>query len=110
MLSGVGGGGKSPVEADGKLQPDVIVTDISMPKLTGMVAADRLTESGSSSKIVFSTVHTDPDSVQPAIKTDALAYVSRLRINTDLLVAIDEALAGAFLFPHRDHRREPKAW
>lgn len=45
---GCGGGGKSPVEADGKLQPDVIVTDISLPKLTGIEAADRLTESGSS--------------------------------------------------------------
>lgn len=86
--------GKSLVEAAGKLQSDVIVTDISMPKLTGIEAADRLRESGSSSKIVFLTVHAGPDFAQAALKTGALAYVSKFRINTDLLIAIGEALAG----------------
>jgi DNA-binding NarL/FixJ family response regulator len=86
--------GESLVEAAGKLQPDVIVTDISMPKLNGLGAAHRLVESGSSSKIVFLTVHTDPDFVHAALETGALAYVSKLRIRTDLLVAIGEALAG----------------
>ena len=86
--------GESLVEAAGTLQPDVIVTDISMPKLNGIEAADRLRESGSSSKIVFLTVHVDPDFVRAALKTGALAYVSKFRIRTDLLVAIEEALAG----------------
>ena len=86
--------GQSLVQAAGKLQPDVIVTDISMPKLNGIEAADRLRESGSSSKIVFLTVHADPDFAQAALKTGALAYVSKFRINIDLLVAIGEALAG----------------
>jgi DNA-binding NarL/FixJ family response regulator len=86
--------GESLVEAAEKLQPDVIVTDISMPKLNGIEAADRLRESGSSSKIVFLTVHADPDFVQAVLKTGALAYVSKLRINTDLVVAIGEVVAG----------------
>lgn len=85
--------GESLVEAAGKLQPDVIVTDISMPKLNGIEAAGRLRESGSSSKIVFLTVHADPDFVQAALKTGALAYVSKHRVNTDLVVAIGEAVA-----------------
>jgi DNA-binding NarL/FixJ family response regulator len=86
--------GESLVEAAGKLHPDVIVSDISMPKFDGLEAAHRLRESGSASKIVFLTVHADPDFVQAALKTGALAYVTKLRINTDLLVAIREALAG----------------
>jgi DNA-binding NarL/FixJ family response regulator len=86
--------GESLVEAAGRLQPDVIVTDISMPKLNGIEAAHRLRESGSSSKLVFLTAHADPDFVKAALKTGALAYVTKLRIGTDLLVAIGEALAG----------------
>jgi DNA-binding NarL/FixJ family response regulator len=86
--------GESLVEAAGKLHPDVIVTDISMPKLDGLGAANRLREYGSSSKIVFLTAHVDRDFVQAALKTGALAYVTKLRIGTDLLVAIGEALAG----------------
>jgi DNA-binding NarL/FixJ family response regulator len=85
--------GESLVEAAGKLHPDVIVTDISMPKLDGLEAANRLRESGSS-KIVFLTAHADPDFVLAALKTGAFAYVTKLRIGTDLLVAIGEALAG----------------
>ena len=92
--------GESLVEAAGKLQPDVIVTDISMPKLEGIEAANRLRDSGSSSKIVFLTAHADPDFVQAALKSRALAYVTKIRIGTDLLVAIGDALAGhIFVFP-----------
>ena len=86
--------GESLIEAADKLQPDVIVTDISMPKLNGIEAANRLRASGSSSKIVFLTVHSDPDFVQAALDTGALAYVSKLRITKDLLTAVKEALAG----------------
>jgi len=86
--------GESLVEAAGKLQPDVIVTDISMPKLNGIDAAYQLRESGSLSKVIFLTVHADPDFVQAALKTGAVAYIWKLRIETDLLVAIEEVLAG----------------
>jgi len=91
---GAVGDGESLIEAAGKLQPDVIVTDISMPKLNGIEAANRLMESGSTSKVVFLTVHADPDFVQAALKSRALAYVTKIRIGTDLVVAIGDALAG----------------
>jgi len=86
--------GKSLFDAAMKLQPDVIVTDISMPKLSGIEAANRLRESGCSSKVVFLTVHADPDVVSVALKTGALAYVVKTSIATDLLFAIREALQG----------------
>lgn len=91
---GAVGDGESLIEAAGKLQPDVIVTDISMPKLNGIEAANRLRESGSTSKVVFLTVHADADFVQAALKTGARAYVSKFRIRTDFLVAIREVLEG----------------
>jgi len=91
---GTVGDGESLIEAAGKLQPDVIVTDISMPKLNGIEAVNRLRESGSTSKVVFLTVHAGPDFVQAAFKAGALAYVSKIRISADFLVAIREALEG----------------
>jgi len=86
--------GESLFETAMKVQADVIVTDISMPKLSGIEAANRLRESGCSSKVVFLTVHTDPDIVRAALKTGAFAYVLKTSLTTDLLLAIEEALAG----------------
>jgi DNA-binding NarL/FixJ family response regulator len=86
--------GESLFEAAMMLQPDVIVTDISMPKLSGIEAAKRLRESGCSSKVVFLAIHADPDVVPVALKTGALAYVLKTAIDTDLLLAIQEAIAG----------------
>src|SRR5271169_4072218 len=86
--------GESLFEAAMELHPDVIVTDISMPRLSGLEAVDRLRESGCSSKVVFLTSHSDPDFIDAALKTGALAYVLKTTIATDLLFAIQEALAG----------------
>ena len=92
--------GEDLVEAAIKLQPDVIVTDISMPKLNGRKAVNRLEQAGCSSRVVFLTVHSDPDIVRAALATGALGYVLKASIATDLLFAIHEAMAGrAFISP-----------
>jgi two-component system response regulator NreC len=76
------------------LHPDVIVTDISRPRLSGLEAVDRLRESGCQAKVVFLTNHSDPDFVDLALKTGALGYVLKISMVTDLLFAIHEAFAG----------------
>jgi DNA-binding NarL/FixJ family response regulator len=86
--------GKALVEAAERLRPDVIVTDISMPVLNGIEAANQLSESGCKSKVVFLTVHTDPDFIRACLATSALGYVVKPRMATDLLPAIRAALAG----------------
>ena len=83
---------ESLVEAAGKLQPSVI--DIAMPKLNRIEAASRLRESGACSKIVFQKVHADSDFLQAALNPDPLGYGSKLRINSDLLLASQVAPAG----------------
>lgn len=94
------GNGRSMVEAAAKLRPDVIVTDISMPILNGIDAANILRDSGSTSRIVFLTVHRDPDFIKACFAAGALAYVSKPRVATDLLPAIQEALVGhSFVSP-----------
>jgi DNA-binding NarL/FixJ family response regulator len=77
-----------------RLKPDVIVSDISMPLLNGIEAADQLKESGCQSRIVFLTVHSDPDFVRVCLAAGAFGYVVKSRIGAELLPAIREALAG----------------
>jgi DNA-binding NarL/FixJ family response regulator len=77
-----------------KLKPDVVVTDISMPVLNGIDAAEQLKESGCKSQIVFLTVHSNSDFVRRCLSTGAFGYVVKLRMTTELAPAIREALAG----------------
>jgi DNA-binding NarL/FixJ family response regulator len=86
--------GKSLFESAVKLQADVIVTDISMPILNGIETANELKVSGYRSKIVFLTVHSDPEIVRACLATGALGYVVKVQMADDLVPAIREALAG----------------
>jgi DNA-binding NarL/FixJ family response regulator len=86
--------GQSLFEAAMELRPDIIVTDISMPRLNGIVAVERLRDSGCLSKVVFLTALSDPDFVSAGLKTGALAYVLKSSMTTDLLFAIQEAIEG----------------
>jgi len=94
------GDGQALIHAASRTKPDVIVTDVSMPILNGIEAANRLREFGSKSRIVFLTVHQDSDFIKACFAAGALAYVSKLRMITDLWPAIQGALAGcSFISP-----------
>lgn len=63
-----------------------------MPMLTGIEAANQLKEAGCQSKIVFLTVHSDPDYVRACLATGASGYVVKARMSSDLERAIREAV------------------
>lgn len=86
--------GQALFEAAMRLEPDVVVTDISMPVVNGIETADRLQKSGCKSRIVFLTVHTESDFVRRCLSTGAFGYVLKYRIASELVPAIREALAG----------------
>ena len=86
--------GQALFEEAMRLRPEVIVTDISMPILNGIEAADRLKESGCNSRIVFLTVHSDTEFVRRCLSAGAFGYVPKSRIASELVPAIREALAG----------------
>lgn len=88
------GNGRDAVEAVLRLHPDVLVTDISMPILDGLQAARQLRKSNCGTKIVFLTIHADPDFVAAALSTGAFGYVTKPHLSTDLIPAIREALEG----------------
>lgn len=76
-----------------RLDPDVIVLDISMPGLNGFEAAQRLKQAGCRSKLVFLTVWEDVDFAREAMSVGADAYVVKSRLASDLKLAVSEVLA-----------------
>ena len=85
--------GQALVSAVEKLKPDVLVVDVTMPILDGIEAAKRLKAQGCESKIVFLTVHSDPDYLRACLAAGGLGYVAKSRMSSDLPRAVDHALA-----------------
>ena len=77
-----------------RLDPDVLVIDISMPVLNGLQAVTRLRSTNTRVKVVFLTVHEDRDFVTAAFSAGATGYVAKTNLTTDLLPAIREVLDG----------------
>ncbi len=86
--------GQQALDAAMELEPDVLVLDISMPVMNGIETARRRKEAGSETRIVFLTVHDDPDFAREALEAGALGYVIKQRIASDLVAAIKKAHAG----------------
>jgi DNA-binding NarL/FixJ family response regulator len=83
-----------------RLDPDVLVIDISMPILDGLQAAHQLRSTNPRTKVVFLTVHEDQDFVAAALFAGALGYVAKSDVTTDLIPAIHEALQGRRYVSH----------
>ena len=86
--------GNQAVIAVLELNPDIFVTDISMPVLNGLQAARRIQKTNSRVKIIFLTIHEDRDFIAAAFSAGATGYVTKRRLSTDLVLAIQEALKG----------------
>ncbi len=86
--------GHALVEAAKALQPDVIVADISMPDLSGMLAAQEIREAGLEAKVILLTMHDDADYAIEALQSGVDGYVVKHAASTELLTAIAEALQG----------------
>ena len=76
------------------LNPDLLVLDISMPGLSGIEVAKELRKRGNTARIVFLTVHEDADILATCLAAGGLGYVSKVLMETDLIPAMNDALAG----------------
>jgi DNA-binding NarL/FixJ family response regulator len=84
--------GKQAVDAVLRLNPDVLVIDISMPVLNGLEAAKQLQTANSRAKIIFLTIYESRDFLDAAFSAGASGYVTKGRLSTDLIPAIHEAM------------------
>jgi DNA-binding NarL/FixJ family response regulator len=86
--------GHQAVTAVLALDPDIFVTDISMPLFNGLQAARSIQKANSRVKIIFLTIHEDRDFIAAAFSAGAMGYVTKRRLSTDLISAIQEVMKG----------------
>jgi DNA-binding NarL/FixJ family response regulator len=93
-LVGAVGDGAAMVEAAQKLHPDVIVADVTMPRLNGIAALARLRSLGDRTPVVFLTMHRDVSFARRALEAGASGFVLKHSASVELVLAIRAALAG----------------
>lgn len=87
--------GRSLVEAAFKLKPDLIVSDISMPQLSGIDAARRIRLSLPGIKFVFLTMHGNGSYRREASSVGAAGYVLKSSAREELTKTVRDALRSA---------------
>jgi DNA-binding NarL/FixJ family response regulator len=93
-LVGVVEDGRQLIEAVGRLHPDVIIADITMPHLNGIDALIRLREEGDQVPVVFLTMHRDVTFARRALDAGASGFVLKHSASVELVAALRAALQG----------------
>ena len=86
--------GVSVVEAATRLIPDLIVTDLAMPGLSGIEASRKMLRARPDIPIVMLTSHNDARLVEQAFSVGILGYVHKLTAAEELIPALYCALRG----------------
>ena len=94
IVCGEASDGLKAVEKAANLKPDVVLLDISMPKLDGLSAVPLIREKIPDADIVISTLHESLDMARLATNAGARAYVTKSSLSTELVPTI-EALQSA---------------
>ena len=113
---GTVGDGRALLEVAAKLQPDIIVLDIAMPRLNGLDAARHLKRTMPKIKLIFMTMNEDPDLVGEAFRAGASGFLLKKAAAFELMDAIEKVLkGGSYVTPSAAEGqanislREPKA-
>jgi DNA-binding NarL/FixJ family response regulator len=86
--------GRELIKIVRETEPDVVVTDISMPGLNGFDASMKLLKYLPDLKLIFLTVSDDPDMVVQAIRSGAKGYLLKSSAVSELLQAIETVAGG----------------
>ena len=86
--------GQEAIEAAKNLRPDVILMDINMKPVNGIEATRSIREFAPDMKIIGVSVQTERSYVNEMLRNGANGYVTKNSPRTEMVMAIDEVLAG----------------
>jgi DNA-binding NarL/FixJ family response regulator len=95
--------GEEALEAVRKLKPDVVILDVTMPKMSGLEAAPRIAKLGLGCRILMFTMHDSERLASEVRQAKAQGLVLKSQAARDLIRAVDRLLAGGTFFsPQQD--------
>ncbi len=86
--------GRALLAAAERLNPDIIVSDLTMPLLHGLEANRQLRQMAIASKVIFLTIHADVAYAKEAFEAGASGYVLKRSAASELVEAIHTVMQG----------------
>lgn len=90
--------GETMTEKYFAFKPDVVLTDISMPKLNGFDASKKILANDKDAKIIFLTMHNSEEYIYKAIKIGVSGLITKDVIKGELIEAIETVAEGGTYF------------
>lgn len=93
-IIGEASGGQEAISMVEKLQPDILVLDLSMPDIDGIVVTRQVHSNYPNVRILILTVHEDEALLREVIKSGASGYILKHAAEKELVEAIKRILSG----------------
>ena len=91
---GEAGDGREAIRQVKKLKPDLILSDLSMPKMNGMEAIKEIKRESPATKILVLTVHRAEEYILATFRAGADGYLLKDSTHSELLMAVKKVLSG----------------
>ena len=99
QIVGEAGSGEEGIRKAEELRPDVVVMDLSMPRMDGLEATRRITAAGLPVRVLVLTVDAEADSLVPVLEAGAIGYVAKGASDGQLVEAIRVVSRGDPFLP-----------
>ncbi len=117
QIVGEAGNGREVLELAEKLQPDLVVMDVTMPELNGIEATRRLSDVAPRARVLALSMHKDAVYVREILRAGARGYLLKDSADADLIAAVrsiakgeawlSPAVSDAVLTDYRRHVTDP---
>lgn len=86
--------GRAAIERCENLTPDLLLIDLSMPRMNGLEAIGEVKKQNSDMKVIALTVHKTEEYILAALQAGADGYVLKDATHSELVMAIEHVLTG----------------
>jgi len=93
-IIGEAGDGREAIRQAKKFKPDLILTDLSMPKMNGMEAIKEIKRESPATKVLVLTVHRAEEYILATFRAGADGYLLKDSTHSELLMAVKKVLSG----------------
>jgi two-component system response regulator NreC len=93
-IVGEAGDGREAIRCAEKFKPDLILTDLSMPRMNGMEAIKEIKRGSPASRVLVLTVHRAEEYILAAFRAGADGYILKDSTHSELILAVKKVLGG----------------